>query len=330
MLVGDGNDMVLPLGDSTSGKYMVSFQLFIETGSGAYYNLQHITLSEWAMEVYLNNGGAAHIDVEGATHAFTFTHDTWMKVENYIDMDADSAYLFIDGQKIHSWKFSATATASSGTKKLGAINFYSGAESGIKEYYIDDLKFSTMHSVTLNLDATVASIDPITQSVYVSGATADDMDGIGMYAPWPVPGDTEGIMMTAAEDIYTTTIMYVVPGDYKYKYHITDGTTTSNFPGTPLDFTVVDADISISDTWVGLNDAKQLNFNLYPNPTNGYTKVSVNGVGEIIVTNMIGQTIMTAPINSNYNLDLSNQISGLYFVTAKTNNGIATLRLIIE
>lgn len=333
MVVNGINDMVLRFGDSTSGKYMVSFRMYIETGSSAYFNIQHVTLSEWAFETYLDDGGTAHLDVAGQEISFTYTQDQWMKVENYIDMDADTAFMYIDGEYIHSWKFSSTATASTGTNQLGAINFYSGGETGVPEYYIDDVMFSTMHAVTFNFDATAAALDATTQSVYISGATADEANGMGMNQPWPLPGDAEAFLMADEEEdgTYAVVVPYVVPGDYKYKYFITDGTTTDDFPSDSLTFTVTDADVSVSDTWVGINNAAQaLNFNVYPNPTRGNAKVIVDGIGELIVTNMLGQIIMNTPIDNNYNLDLSNQNSGIYFVTARTNNGTATLRLVVE
>jgi subtilisin-like proprotein convertase family protein len=74
-------------------------------------------------------------------------------------------------------------------------------------------------------------------------------------------------------------------------------------------------------------------FSLYPNPTNGIFNISKNGkVGEkytLKITNSIGQLLQSQTISANteYKIDLSNQSSGLYFVTLVSDRSSDTQKV---
>lgn len=146
MHISGTNDMVLPLGDKTSGKYQVSLKMYVENdgSSEGYFNLQHFESPgvEWANEVYFNLDGTGHLDADGNSYTFNYTQDAWVQVDNIVDIDADTAALYIDGTHIHTWTFSTVAGGGAGEPQLGGMNIFAGAETGTPNFYVDDVQFS--------------------------------------------------------------------------------------------------------------------------------------------------------------------------------------------
>ena len=82
-----------------------------------------------------------------------------------------------------------------------------------------------------------------------------------------------------------------------------------------------------------LDDVKGSEFNIYPNPTNGVFNVALNGNTEynIIVNNILGQTIYTANSNSlSTTIDLSNFEKGTYTVELKTDRSTYIEKVVVE
>jgi len=147
-LISGTNDQVLKLGNKTSGSYIFSVYYYIPSGFGGYNNMQHYEApgNEWAYEVYF---GAATGNENGYMYAggpdaipFTFAHDTWIKLETWIDLDEDMAIFMIDDEIIAEWQFSLQAQGDPGTKQIGGINLYAGAPDGdTPKYYFDDVAY---------------------------------------------------------------------------------------------------------------------------------------------------------------------------------------------
>lgn len=182
MYVSGTNDMVLPLGNKVGGKYQINMKYWVpSSGDGGYYNIQHFEApgTEWAYEVYFDNAGAGSLSagMENAA-TFTFANDSWVVLENIIDLDKDSAWLFVDGVEIYNWRFSMQANDPNGTLQLGGVNIYAGApNNGQGTYYVDDVEWielvppSTIPVV--NVDNT-----PIVTEV-ITGATTTETLAIG-------------------------------------------------------------------------------------------------------------------------------------------------------
>ena len=72
-------------------------------------------------------------------------------------------------------------------------------------------------------------------------------------------------------------------------------------------------------------------FRMYPTFTSGKCAVSSDSeIGQIVVRNIMGQTVQTVSVNNNQtNLDLTSCAAGNYFVTVKLTNGkIGTQKII--
>ena len=60
---------------------------------------------------------------------------------------------------------------------------------------------------------------------------------------------------------------------------------------------------------LGMEEALQPSFNIYPNPTKGI--FTVEGTGRLAVMNVLGQTVLTKEIDGKETLELP---KGMYFV----------------
>ena len=173
-LISGTNDMILPLGNKTSGKYNVSFYYYIPSGFGAYFNLQHYESPgiQWATEIYFGNNGAGNIKANNITTNFTHLNDAWIFIENHVDIDNDTAALFIDGVHIVTWPFATQAGGSAGAAQLGGVNFYAGAITGqTPKYYVDDVTYTQLatplNPPTINVSAT---------DIYTNGTAPESFD----------------------------------------------------------------------------------------------------------------------------------------------------------
>jgi hypothetical protein len=167
-VVTTSTDLILKLGDKTTGKYQFNVKYYIVNGMGGYINLQHFEAPgiEWAVEVYFgaatgsNNGfmyAGNHDGDPGTPDStfFSFTHDNWMQLEFIIDLDNDWAEFYIDDTMIDEWQFSLQAQGEAGTLQLGGVDIYGGAPEGDSpHYYFDDIEY-----IVLKEGATSATID---------------------------------------------------------------------------------------------------------------------------------------------------------------------------
>ena len=138
-----GNDQVLELGNATAGTYELTFDMYIPTGKDAYNNVLHIfngSGSEWATEVYYKSSdNGTSIKAAGVTTNFDCPFDTWFTVKYTVDLDNDVATFYVDDAEVYSWQFSLQADGTSGSRQLGAMDFYPPTSAAVSDYYIDNV-----------------------------------------------------------------------------------------------------------------------------------------------------------------------------------------------
>jgi hypothetical protein len=134
-------DLILKLGNKTSGAYNVNFKMYVEAGYQGYYNFQHFESPgiEWAFDVWFYDDGSAELMVGNVKYPFTYTQATWVEIEHAIDIDADMASLVVNGTEVHSWPFSYETQGTAGTNQLGGIDFWT--DDVTYRYYVDDLSY---------------------------------------------------------------------------------------------------------------------------------------------------------------------------------------------
>lgn len=194
MYVVNGNDIIYSFGNKTSGIYTVSFEYFVATGNGGYFNFQHIFGSEWAFALYFKEDGNFDLKHGGATETVAYAFDTWMLFDIYIDLDNDSISLDIDGAPVSNWTFSEEEGAPVGTNQLGCVNFYGINGSGgvtNSDYFVDDFIFIEVESglIPPTIDITVTPIvtDGSASENISFGNTGEDEMNFRTYGIYNAP-----------------------------------------------------------------------------------------------------------------------------------------------
>lgn len=177
-------DLILKLGDKTSGAYDVDWSMYVESGFNGYYNFQHFEApgTEWAFEIWFNDGGNGELLVGGDTYTFSFPHDAWFTVEHDINIDGDWAELYVDGVMIHGWPFSYEGGGTGGTNQLGGVDFWT--DDATYRYYVDDILYAPKP-----IDLYIDDFEDYTTGEYIavvnpdwwttwSGATGTDEDAL--------------------------------------------------------------------------------------------------------------------------------------------------------
>jgi len=163
VIVEGTTDLIMKLGDKTSGSYELSFWMYVPAGFGGHYNIQHFESpgTEWAFEMYFASDGTGYLNA-GVANAATFTYspDTWFYVDQIMNLNDDLAQLYLDGTLLFEWPFSYQASSTTGTLQLGGVDFYAGAPgSDTPTYYFDDIEFTQLEPGT---GAAIINLDPAT------------------------------------------------------------------------------------------------------------------------------------------------------------------------
>jgi hypothetical protein len=155
-MISLNNDLVLLLGDSTSGKYELSLEIYVPADSCAYFNVLHAFSggsSEWSNDVYvLPHDSTFRLFVGGNDTAdVAFTFDTWHEVKYIVDCNNDIVSMQLDGVEIFTWPWSLNAgTGTTGLNQIGGMDFYGYDIYSVGNYrlYIDDVKFENILTIS--------------------------------------------------------------------------------------------------------------------------------------------------------------------------------------
>ncbi len=150
---GGPQDMVLKLGDRTSGSYALNWEMYIPSGFGGYYNVQHnesIGNGSWGIEVTFKPDGVIDFLSNSVTSTGSFSHDTWFTVTTIIDLGQSTGTIAIEGVPQHTWSTAFNANGGAAPNQLGAINFFAfGGAGNMGKYYVDDVSFTDISSVSV-------------------------------------------------------------------------------------------------------------------------------------------------------------------------------------
>jgi hypothetical protein len=239
------SDLVFKMGNKTSGVYQYNIKYWIETDFGGYINLQHFEApgTEWAVEVYFGATGDGYVNagVEEAA-VFTYTPETWMQLEFFVDLDNDWATFTLDGTLIHEWEFHVQANDPEGTLQLGGSNIFAGAPTGeTPHFYFDDLEFIVIAEGTtppiINVDSApvavvVESGNTKTETFSIANDGVDDLEyvitpvySLGNKAMNKVPAGVSAAK--ALDQTFTASPVSMVSNE------LSDRDVTLNYDGDP-------------------------------------------------------------------------------------------------
>lgn len=78
----------------------------------------------------------------------------------------------------------------------------------------------------------------------------------------------------------------------------------------------------------GIAESETILVSIYPNPTNGQTKIEAENIKHITITNTFGQTIYDGNTSGNaFEYDFSKHKAGIYLIRIETTNGVAVKKV---
>ena len=139
------NDLIYRFGDLTSGKYTISYYIFIPAGKSGYFNV----MSEfdgspqyWSVEIYLDAGGGGRCLTGDPVVNFTWLEDVWQHISIVVDLDNDVAEFWFESSMIKTWKWTNGTSTGIGPLQL-AVNDFFGATAN-DEMYVDEYLFEQL------------------------------------------------------------------------------------------------------------------------------------------------------------------------------------------
>jgi PKD repeat protein len=371
---GGSTDIWIPFAsDLTSGTYTYSMNMYIPSGFGAYFNLQQSTViaAGWMLDVFFDGSGLGEIyGGSGTATPFTFTNDAWTSVSVTVNLDIDTAWVYIDGSMVHSYLFSSGYDGGGTTKSWGGVNLYSlaGPSSGpgACDYYVDDIWFGAPAAYAWDFNDGNSSTDQNPSNTYAAFGTYNvcltvtDMCGSSTYcedvtivdttvAPCndPVGSFTSSVTGYTASlaDGSTTTGTATYAWDFGDGQSSTDQNPSNTYAaaGTyTITMIVMDScgtdtasgDVTIADT-TGILSPELATIKIYPNPASVSVTIETGDFGgtmDVELYDVIGKVMR---IEENipagiYKLERGELKNGLYLLKVRTENGELLRRIIFE
>ena len=227
------NDQILRLGTKngtvweprTTGVWELTFNIFIPATKDGYFNIKSVfpsTVSEtWATQIYFATDqpevsgqvgpylpGVGNIYAASETPvSFSFSHDTWIPVKLFIDLDNDAAEFYVNNTLIHTWQYSKGSFGQSNHKTIAAMNIFPPSQGPRSTYYVDDIVFAPVTNVIYE-----TGFDDVTAGAYVAQSYPD------WWTTWEnKPGTSEDALITAekfetapnsAKCVYNTDLIF--------------------------------------------------------------------------------------------------------------------------
>jgi len=146
----DTIDVVLPLGNRSSGSWSLSFWMYVKPGHGGYFNVLHAfepNASNWAIQAWFDKTGYGYMTVGGGVQNNNFFHPrgAWFNVTLKVNIDENLGLLSVNEKEIAHWAWSEGSMNQTPTSNsnLAALSFVSAAKSGSEpSFFIDDVSFT--------------------------------------------------------------------------------------------------------------------------------------------------------------------------------------------
>jgi len=194
---GGPTDVVLQLGNRTTGSYLLGWWMRIPAGKGGYFNLQKsITAGQsWALDVTFRASGAIELSTNAQIGSTTtYPSDEWFLLGMAINLNNSTGVLTINGNVAATWVTStASGAGGAGLNQIGAVNFFAYSGGDQSEYYIDDVSFVDISGVGV---PEINAIDATAFPNPTDGAFVVDATGLSAAAVVNV-SDLTGRMVTA-------------------------------------------------------------------------------------------------------------------------------------
>jgi len=337
VIIVDNNDLVYTVPNYTSGKYKISFYMYVPLGFDGYWNvLQNFAgaSSVWGIQAYYDIGGSGYIDGSGIASVafFSYPYNTWMLQEIIIDLDVDNFEFYVNGTFVYSGNWSL-GIGGGGLNQIGGVDLYGWnlGGSGISTYYFDNFTVTDMLWVPVELTSFAASVNN-NGNVFLNWSTATEtnnhmfeIERRAENGEYFTIGYVNGAGTTTEPQYYSYTDKTVETGKYFFRLKQLD------FDGRYQYSNEVEVDVTGPLTF-----ALEQN---YPNPFNPSTniKYSVPEAGNVklSVYNLVGEEVAVL-VNElsqsgffEVSFDASNLPSGTYLYKLQSANSVQTKKMML-
>lgn len=151
------DDIIVLLGDETSGIWTIDWQMYVPVGKTGYWNIQESEIAgiQWNADFFVGataSGGSAGTITHDQTGTLVdYPAGSWFPVVMEVDLDNLTFSVDIAGANmLDNVNYDGTA--------LGSINFFS--IDGDNRYYVDDFRYTQGTLSTTNFDDIEISVFP--------------------------------------------------------------------------------------------------------------------------------------------------------------------------
>jgi len=353
-------DVLLLLGNQTSGSYDLSWSMYIPAGHVGYYNVQEDETPGvgWNLNMHFGNdtGGTTATFGEGVVAetgtTFTYPEDQWFDVVHTFNLDDNTMDIWVDGVQVES--------GAAFTGNLGSIDIFS--INSDNTVYIDDVLFEALPvptvSVTFAVDLTYyLDAGNALETVKIAGNFGTNGAALPDWSPPDAPVFTD-----MGDDVWSTTIEFPASSagqELEFKFLNTAdswgdcglqqecmGEEDANCKSPNNDnrlLVIPSEDTDLCFTWetcfgcnvVATHEFIDIPMTIAPNPFSEQTVVSFNSAildGTVSLTNLAGQVIRVYTVNGPQLIIAKGDLApGMYFLNVVTEDGMsAAQKLVVE
>lgn len=111
-------------------------------------------------------------------HTFQYNYNEWINVNCFINLDDDMAVLKIDGQELAAWQWRKGSFGMNNNCTIAALDFYGWNENWDSGYYLDDISFDIVSSISNRLLGSSSSIYTIEENWLNQIAVNNDLNTV--------------------------------------------------------------------------------------------------------------------------------------------------------
>ncbi|MCO5260677.1 MAG: Omp28-related outer membrane protein [Crocinitomicaceae bacterium] len=258
----------------TSGNFTLESNFFVESGKGAYFNLQqdHTPGNIWALDCYMNNAGV--IKFKGNNNSVlllqgTYPTNTWFNLKLSINLTSNQWEVFIDNTSIGTFSNPITSI---GIWDLYPVNPTSEGGNNQSGFYVDDVSYSHVPPTLYPKNAGVSYVEQIDGLVGQSGNVIAKVRNLGSN-----PITSFDVKYTYNGNTITETVSSVNIASLAFYQHTFTTPLTLVSGNLPLTVTVSNVNGAGADDDAS-DDSKTVNINPVV-PTAGKIVVGEEGTG---------------------------------------------------
>ena len=162
--VNQNPDILFKPGDLGTRSFSVSWDMYVGSGSSAYFNIQKFSLpgQEFGAQVYFDKNQSGRVEINNQEANFVYQQNSWNRISLEFNLDQNFTQLIINNQKIANWPSTWTARSADGVSKFSAINFYAidqDTRFWLDDFCVAELLEPSSQAYTLNFSGNNGNTD---------------------------------------------------------------------------------------------------------------------------------------------------------------------------